>query len=139
MKKELAKAFFISPEGEVLPVKTSHIALVMENPGRFGLTEEKIRETYARHKEKMGLEGDARKEILVDIIRRGWIRLRRYTNQYWSINVPRWDETRKKYLRTWAGDLLQGRGRYYENDPYLPVKIRVQETGEVINGEMGEM
>ena len=77
------KAYWISPEGEILPVGTSHVREVIGNPGRFGITREQIEEAYKKYREPLGLEGRAREEIIRTIINKGWIRIRDY-GQYLS-------------------------------------------------------
>ena len=79
-------ACFISPAGEIVEVGTSHIAKVIRTPEPFGLTMETIEKTYEKYSEPVGLEGQARKEILVKIIEKGWIRARRY-REHWSVTV----------------------------------------------------
>jgi hypothetical protein len=73
-----ARAHWISPAGEVLPVQRKHINEVITNPSRFGMSREQIEEVYARHHEPLGLEGKAREEIIVTLVDRGWIRVRHY-------------------------------------------------------------
>ena len=80
-------AFFISSVGAILHVPDNHISTVIADPERFGLTMEEIRAVYDRHGEKVGTEGEARKELLLTIINQGWIRIRRYPNKDRSINV----------------------------------------------------
>lgn len=64
----MTAAFWISPRGEVLPVVTSHIAAVIEDPATFRLTLGQIEDIYSRHREPVGLEGHAREEILLLVV-----------------------------------------------------------------------
>ena len=69
-------AFFISPKGEIVPVPVRHIVAIAKDPKLFGLTVENIKEVYARHKEDVGWEGYARNEIILDLLKKEWVRLR---------------------------------------------------------------
>jgi hypothetical protein len=60
--------------------------MVIADPEKFGLTIEEIRAAYAMHGERIGVEGEARKELLLRIINHGWIRIRRYRD-YWSVTA----------------------------------------------------
>lgn len=124
-------AYFISPDGEVIEVRTSHIAEVIGNPGLFGVTSHEIREAYDRHGEKIGSEGSARQEILLRLIERGWIRIRRYP-RYWSITVGNWSVEVARSLCRWASTMLgTGISGRREADPYMSVRINGFKTAAV--------
>lgn len=80
-------AYWISPKNEVINVPTVHIDTVITNPETFGLTKEGIQKIYDSYGEPLGSEGKAREEIILDLVRKGWIRIRQYRNQGWSVNV----------------------------------------------------
>ena len=50
-------AFFISPGGEIIYVGTTHIAQVISNPEKFGMSFEAIEKVYQQYGKKIGLEG----------------------------------------------------------------------------------
>lgn len=116
-------AFFISPQGEILLVKVNHIGAVIDNPRQFGLTMEEIKSRYTRHGERLGTEGRARREILLRVVGSGWIRLRWYRNQYWSVTVHTLTQDVLGRLHKWAVRILSGIGGVCEDDPYMPVRI----------------
>ena len=110
------KAFFISPQGAVLRVTTSHIAMVIEDPAMFKMKRSKIEEVFARHDEPLGHEGYAREVILTDLLRRRWIRIREH-QAYWSIQFSTLSPRTKSHIRKWARTALQRgivRDRYAE-------------------------
>ncbi|HMK37601.1 MAG TPA: hypothetical protein VK463_21190 [Desulfomonilaceae bacterium] len=116
-------AYFISPHGEVIEVRTSHIAEVIGNPGLFGVTTDEIQESYGRHGEKIGSEGKAREEILLRLIEKGWVRIRRYP-RYWSITVGNWSSEASRSMSRWAERILgPGISGRREADPHMPVRI----------------
>lgn len=129
-------AYFISPAGEIIDVRTSHIAEVIGNPGLFGVTTDEIRDAYDRHGEKIGSEGEARKEILLRLVERDWIRIRRYENRYWSITVG-WSPEASRSLSRWADRILgPGISGRFEADPYMPVRINGNENSPGSPGVM---
>ena len=115
--------FFISPKGEIIPVETSHIRTVIKTPGLFGLSRDYIESRHTEHGEKTGTEGKGREEILRRVMRNGWIRLRRHTNKYWSVQTGTVTEENMGFIQNWARKILNGESGYTENDPYMPVKI----------------
>jgi hypothetical protein len=117
-------AFFMSPEGVLFQVEGgNHISTVIRNPSKFGVTTEQVEQVYDFFGEKLGVEGVARKQILTQLIRRGWIRLRRYPNKYWSVNVPALTDAMVDLLQDWAAKFLSGFSCFQEPDPHMPVVI----------------
>lgn len=117
-------AYWISPRGQVLPVATNHIDIVIKHPKKFGYTTEKIEEIYARHEERMGSEGNAREEIIIDLLKKGFIRIRRYKNAY-SLNIGRMSKKVKDILFDWANKLInKGIDGMKEKDVYMPINIQ---------------
>jgi len=82
-------AYWISPSGKVIDVGTNHIDVVIKNPQVFGLTPEKIKDAYEKHGEAMGSEGQAREELIIWLVKKGWVRVRRYRNDGYSVNIGR--------------------------------------------------
>ena len=114
-----APAYWISPTGKILPVyEDNHIAQVIKNPKAFNMTIEEIEEIYDKENETMGSEGKARKKIILNLIRRGWIRIRRYHRpDMFSVNVPGLNKKVKNYLYQWS-QAMKDLGL-----KYTPVKI----------------
>lgn len=133
-------AFFLSPEGNLIPVPLNHISTVISEPERFGLTPAEIETTYRKYSERVGVEGEARKELLFEIISRGWIRLRRYPNKHWSVTAGNLTPPIQKILRGWAEKMLSGTDGFREQDRYMPVKVSTPEgettctIGELADG-----
>jgi len=65
---------------ELISVPKDHASPILEDPERFGLTQEKIAEIYARHGENPGSEGAARDELIRIATEQGWVRIRRYND-----------------------------------------------------------
>ena len=100
-------AYWISPTGKVTSVTASHIAEVIADPASFKLTLNRIEAIYVRHGERIGLEGYAREQILVDLLRRRWIRIREHRH-HWSIQFESASPRTKAHIRAWA----RARGDY---------------------------
>ncbi len=120
----ISNAYWISRRGEVVEVTRNHIATVIENPKKFGYTYEEIKEIYDKHDESMGVEGKAREEIIRDLIKKGWIRIRKYKRKGYSVNISRMTKKVKDILYDWANKLLnKGIKGVVEKDKYTPVTI----------------
>lgn len=90
--------YWISPSGTVMPVDQNHINTVIKNPRKFNISDDQIKEEYEKTGEPLGSEGKAREVIILSLIRRGWIRVRNYGNQGWSLNVHKLDDRTKNKI-----------------------------------------
>jgi len=92
---------------------------------------------YNYYNERMGQEGKAREQIILSLVKKGWVRLRRYRN-FWSVNVSNYTSKIKSYLQKWASMLLKGKLEFKEDDPYMDVKIS-QDSGKIITSGITEL
>jgi len=84
-----------------------HINYIITYPEKFGFTEEYITAMYAKHGEKMNMEGKAREELIIESLEHGWVRVRHYEKprDYWSIQY--WDfRKQEKDLRELVETLM---------------------------------
>ena len=114
------KAFFISPKAEVITVRSSHIAAIIDNPERFGLRLGQIEQIYGDYGERLGIEGHAREQILTEVLRRRWIRIREHTNRHWSIQFDKANLRTKSLSARWARSVLR---RRIVRDRHMPVLL----------------
>lgn len=127
-------AYWLHPDGEDQIVETTHVAAVIAAPERFGLTAKRILSCYRAHGEESGTEGYAREELLLDIIARGWIRIRFYARTCsWTINARALDRETGARLPRWAADRF-GRG---ELDPTDRIVIDLPDRR--IEGSMADV
>ncbi len=106
-KSDYTEAYWISPEGEILQVHTSHIDMAFDQPELFGLSLQLIQSVYDIYNEQYRSEGKARDEMLVMIFKQGWIRARRYLRPYrWSINAYSIDEKTSLNLKHFALSMM---------------------------------
>lgn len=80
------RKFFV--QGEAYIVSNSHIQSVLANPELFGFTREELTTCFHNHGERIGWEGKARNEILVETFRRGWIRARIESGRMAFAGIP---------------------------------------------------
>ena len=69
-------AFFITPQGKIVPVPIRHIVKIVKDPALFGMTTAEIEPIFAQYHESIGTEGKARNEIILTLLKQNWIRLR---------------------------------------------------------------
>jgi len=62
--------------GKLISTTGLHISEIIGNPEAFGLTKKYIEDTYKKYDERMGIEGKAREEIMIEAMKNGWIRIR---------------------------------------------------------------
>jgi hypothetical protein len=109
-----ADAYWIDLTGKVLPVKGIHIEEVIDTPEAYGFTLEQIQEVYDKYSETLKWEGKAREEIIEQMLKRGWIRIRHYgRNDIWSIQCFNFGSRQKDYLFRWAKDITENEHRKY--------------------------
>jgi hypothetical protein len=110
MKKVLGpkcEAFWISPDGRLIPVIDNHIGAVIRDQNIFGLTTDDIEAEYAKENEQIGIEGRARRRIILDLVQRGWIRVRMFPRTgSWTVNVRCLGEVECRNLHGWAAQML---------------------------------
>jgi len=103
----LCDAYWVSPTGEMLSVKSTHIDVVVKNPEVFGFTHAYIKNVYKKYRETVGLEGKARDEIIESLINRRWMRIRYDRSQdYYIVGFKYFDEKQIDFLREWGIGVL---------------------------------
>lgn len=123
----IKKAYFISPFGKIVDCERTHIEKIISNPGYFGYTKEEIEEKYNRYNERIGTEGKAREEILIELLNKGWIHLRRHKN-FWNVSLNKINKKTKNHLQRWAEKVQTNLYGFKERDKFTPVKIQSSNT-----------
>ena len=88
-------AYWISPSGKIIPTEITHIASIIRNPELFGLDRTYIEKLYKKYKEHIGQEGKARNEIMTDLMKKNWIRVRYVDTGGWYFEVIRLNERQR--------------------------------------------
>lgn len=89
------KAYWISPKNKIYDVPTRHVDFIVQNLQLFGLTYEEYAEYFKKHNEKFGWEGKGREELFIDLFKKGWIRIREWSDKGWSVEIwelTKWEE-----------------------------------------------
>lgn len=92
------QGYFISPKGDFINIDDTHINSIINYPEKFNLNRNYIDSVYKKYGETVGQEGEAREEIIKNIIEKGWIRVREYANQYWSLQLYRLNKRKEELI-----------------------------------------
>ncbi len=122
------RGWFVSPQGTILKVPDRHILMVVREPEKFGMKKSEIEKFFNEHGEPVGLEGQARKIILRQVLRNGWIRIREQVgrNGYVAVELSGWTETAARSLSRWARTVLKD-NKALGFDPHAQVRIAALE------------
>ena len=117
-------AYFITPDGKIISTNgMSHVSLIIASPEKFGFTKTQVVDLYKKYNEKLGVEGKAREQLLRLLFDKGWMRIRRYPNECWSIQAKKLTKSEKDYLYDFANKILDGFHGFKELDRFMPMKI----------------
>lgn len=96
--------FWLSPKGELIGTSSVHVRDIINNPSKFGMTDDSIKKTYDKYDEPVGKEGEAREELISKALTRGWIRVRKYArpSTYWSVTVNSLDRKTTENIESWV-------------------------------------
>jgi hypothetical protein len=132
------EAYWIFPDGSILPVEGHHIDEVIKTPSKFGFTLRKIRSIYKKHNEELYLEGDARIEILRTLLKRGWIRIRyvKRPSDSFTVEVYKLNSKTKANVRKWAVAVT----RKIDNVPKFTGYhlLEIKPGGNSVTGTLGD-
>jgi hypothetical protein len=108
-------AYWISPSGEITGTQgVKHISNIIQSPERFGFTNDQIEAIHKELKERPGQEGEARDLLMIDALKRGWIRIRkRNYPDYYSIQYAE-NRTTHRRLTNWVLDMFNA-GHVHSN------------------------
>lgn len=111
--------YWISPEGNIIPLEGSidrHIHMVIQNPEKFGISKKQIDALHKKYKEKLYSEGNAREEIITELLKKGWIRIR-YVSQYdtFVIQLNVLGEKSKNSIWDWAVGVTSSGKKGFDN------------------------
>jgi hypothetical protein len=115
-------AFWVSPNGDIIPVEATHISVLIKTPELFGLTPTEVNDAYQNHNEPLGFEGKARVELIRCALSKGWIRIRHRPRTGWTIELEELTPAAREQLSKWARRVL-------DSEPYAD-DVRITELGE---------
>lgn len=125
MTRDSDLAYWISPKGKYMEPTLYHIGAIVNEPEKFGETQQTINDTFDKHNEHVTgkAEGKARNEIMKRVIERGFIRLRKYNTrrmQHWSIELHKMTRKKAQYISDWAKWAIE---KKITTDLYADVKV----------------
>jgi hypothetical protein len=132
LNEALFAGYWISPSGTVVPVSQVHILTVIENPAKFSMSPEAIQAVFDKYGEKLGSEGNAREEIIVTLVKKGWIRIRNYGNRGWSVNVARVSDRVRDTLTVFFQTLKGIPDRYGDVKILSPTEILSYTVDDIV-------
>ena len=114
---EDAPAYWIGPNGMILPVYEYHITEICRCPEAFGFSKEFIEEVYKKNNEIWGEEGKTREELMQILYNKGWVRIRFYSTykNYFRVDLGILTDKHKNLLCKWAGALIKSMGNKYKD------------------------
>ena len=126
-------AFFISPQGKIVPVPVRHIVKIVKDPTLFGLTTEELEPIFAKYHETIGTEGKARNEIILALLKQNWIRLRfEPAIAAWRIQIfETLDAQLKKNIQGFLAELQNGEidnSQYELTNPDIEIHNTLHQT-----------
>lgn len=103
-------AYWISPGGKILPVDQRHITEIVTNADKFGLSREEIENVFKKFDEPVGSEANAREAIILELMNKGWIRIRYIPRQdMWTVQLAPSsfkDVSKREYIVDWIFKMI---------------------------------
>lgn len=112
------EGFWSDPSGKLVRVPTTHVRYMIDNPELFGMTKLDIAAAYAKHREPLSWEGKARRELVLDAMRKGWVRVRYYESKGWALEYFA-AMTSRSDLKRVVDRLLDSGSAHYEDGIHL--------------------
>jgi len=125
----IQNAYWIKPNGHIIDVGTTHIRMILDNPHLFNLDKQDIINLYKKYNEKIGLEGEAREEIMRNLMRLGWIRVRYMRNKdTWTFQTQNLNKKEKDNIYAFIEDTM----KYKIMNKYADVTILIIQGSRII-------
>lgn len=129
-------AYWITPQGKVIEVNTFHIATIVSHPSEFGETKDSLKDTFDKHGEHINtnVEGKAREEIMMRVMKRGFVRIRKMgsrNDQRWSIQLNK--------MTTKINDALWMWSKEVEGDKYANVTFHFLYSNKIIKSSLDKI
>ena len=122
--RSIDESMWITPRGKIVDLNGDrHIKHIVNNPKFYGFTLEELEKRYEKNNEKFGAEGNTRKNIIEELIRKGWVQIRLITKpEQWNLNLNSIGRKEKDAIQKWATKVLK-------KDRFRPVRIFELKTG----------
>lgn len=128
-------AYWISPKGQTIDVPITHIDTILKSPKKFGLTKDYLVKKYEEYGERLGVEGEARGKIMLDLMKKGWVRVRYIPkNDSWTLQTHYFGNKEKNNVWDWVNDALKSKVA----NRYADLRILIVKSSRVINSSFAE-
>lgn len=117
---------WLSPTGSWERVGANHVNDIILNPDKFEITKSVVSGLYQKHNEPVGVEGRAREDLIALVLRKGWVRIRKYRD-HWSITVFEPSTNVVNNIRDWL-ELFMNQGWI---GPYEKVNVLDMNTDQL--------
>ena len=139
--------WWILPDGKAIYIVQNHIDTVLSNYKLFGYGSwTELRDRFRKYGEKIGLEANARREILTELMGKGFIRVRREpVKLYYSFNTDIITDEKIKRISAfldnvksgysfpvYSGNEVESEREFREVEQNIQVVIRRFDGGEVL-------
>ena len=133
-------AYWLSPDGKAIPVDMRHIHYVIDAPEKFGLDADYIKDVHKKHKEKLYTEGNAREEIIAELMRRGWIRIRYIPQQdFYTAQINILNHRAKEALYDFAVGVTRTFPKADRVSNYTGIKIINMQGDILFSGDLNDI
>lgn len=136
MKTLPEKAHWILPPDNIIVVSpATHIKTIIRMPETFGITREQIQNTYNKYNEPIGFEGKARIDIMIAVMKKGWIRTR-FKKNSWGVEAWAWNTSQTEALWKWSRRVTDNG----QKDLYYSMYINsVKHNQRVLNAQVQDI
>ena len=104
----MLEGYWISPSGKMIEIPGTHIEYVVRNPETFGYTRDELQSIADKHGELINAEGKARDEVMTDILKKEWIRVRYDKRREWVLQIWTLSKRIKDNLSYWIYSMVAG-------------------------------
>jgi len=128
----MLKAFWISPSGKGYEVPRTHIKFVINNPELFQVDLNQYEKLLNRYEESWGSEGQARREFLEEVIKKGWIRGRFRPRKYFYV-LETWKfsmDMVTNAIHSWISDTYE-KGKLYKGVDLKFQEVKTKESWKI--------
>jgi len=144
----MLEGYWISPNGKMVEIPNSHIAYVMKNPEMFGYSLDDLKAIEKEHGDRLEDEGKSRNQVMTDLLKKGWIRVRYDRQREWVLQVWTLSKKIKDNLFDWAYKMIdgafKGAKKVYKNSGLFLMELKAGNNsvtasfGDILSGKFYE-
>lgn len=143
------EGYWISPSGTTYDVPFTHIDFIVKNPYLFGYTRDELQMIADRHCDRLEDEGASRNQVMTDLLKMGWIRVRYDRQREWVLQI--WTLSKKvldnllHWLNSMLDESVKGAKRVYQNTQMSLMVLKAgnnsitASVGDIFSGKIYEI